>query len=365
MKIGIDISQSAYRGSGVGHFTEGLIKAICQYDKQNEWIFFFSSLRTKINPVLKNLITDRNFRLVEKRFPPRLLSFLWNRLHVLPIELFCGKLDWFISSDWTEPPSQAQKTTIVHDLAFLRYPSTVAPIILNTQKHRLNRVGRESKVIFVDSEATGSDLITKLGIDKNRVCVNYPGVNIPLSTVKPNEVKTKYKIEKPYILTVGKIEPRKNIRRLIDAFHELNNESYELVIAGMHGWGNKIDTSKNVRPLGYVSDADLGALYRGAEFFIYPSIWEGFGYPVVEAMSCGVAVATSNTSSLAEIGGDSVLQFNPFEVNEIKHALNELIQNKDLRKSLAEKGLNRSKKFTWKNYYDTMIKKLQATSYKL
>ncbi|MCX6730434.1 MAG: hypothetical protein NTZ55_01155, partial [Candidatus Roizmanbacteria bacterium] len=144
MNIGIDISQVIYEGTGVGRFTKGLIETILQYDTTNKWTFFFSSFRGKINEELLNKIKNSSHKYIYLPLPPAILSFLWNTLHIIPIETFTGPLDVFICSDWTEPPSKCKKATIVHDFAYLRYPETVHKIILETQKKRMNWVRRES-----------------------------------------------------------------------------------------------------------------------------------------------------------------------------------------------------------------------------
>lgn len=363
MKIGLDISQSVYKGSGVGRFTDGLSRAICSFGQKHEWVFFFSSLRQKLDPRLKQTILKKNHTLIEKSYPPTLLSFLWNTLHVYPIENLIGPLDWFITSDWTEPPSKCKKAAVVHDLVFARYPKTVDSSIKKTQIKRLKHVENESTVIFADSSATKNDLEELMGIEQLKIFVNYPGIDfVNVSQNVKEQVKKKYRLNRPFILAVGKLEPRKNIDNLVEAFAQLAENNIELIIVGMHGWGKTIRSKKNVRFLGFVSDHDLYALYELCLFFIYPSLWEGFGYPVVEAMSHGAAVTTSDTSSLAEIGGDSALLFNPFEVKDIKCALEQLIKDDRLRNDLAKKGHRKSLLFTWRRYYETMIKVLENYS---
>lgn len=351
MRIGIDISQIVHKGTGVSRFTAGLVKAICEYDKGNEWVFFFSSLRQSLDISIEKLINSKGWKIVKMKLPPTGLSIIWNDLHVLRIEIITGKLDWFISSDWTEPPATCKKATIVHDLVYLRYPETVDPLILKTQIKRMAWVSKESDLILADSQATKDDLIELFNLDTKKIVVNYPGIEVEKSNKKIGA-------KKPFILTVGKIEPRKNIGRLIEAFEELNLKNVELLIVGPEGWDQNIKASKSIRFLGYVSDYELHALYSSCLFFVYPSIWEGFGYPVLEAMSFGTPVATSNTSSLKEIGDNAAILFDPTKVNEIKTALRKLVTDKKLREELSHKGLERAKEFTWKKYYDVMIKAL-------
>lgn len=351
MKIGIDVSQIVHKGTGVSRFTKGLVKAICKYDKGNEWIFFFSSLRQSLDSSIEKLINSKGWKIVKMKLPPTGLSIIWNDLHVLRIETITGKLDWFISSDWTEPPSTCKKATIVHDLVYLRYPETVDRVILKTQIKRMNWVNKETDLILADSQSTKNDLIELLNLDTKKIVVDYPGIEI-------KKTYEKIVVKKPFILTVGKIEPRKNISRLIDAFEEAKLKDIELFIAGPEGWDQNLKTNKNVRLLGYVSDDELYSLYSSCLFFVYPSIWEGFGYPILEAMSFGAPVATSNTSSLKEIGENTSLLFDPTKVSEIKTALRKLTADKKLREELSHKGKQRAKEFTWKKYYDVMIKAL-------
>jgi len=358
MKLALDISQIVYKGSGVGRFTEGLVRAICEYETTNHWVFFFSSLRNSIDPSIKELIRAKGFELVETKIPPTVLSILWNQLHFFPIERFVGNVDWVITSDWTEPPSKCKKATIVHDLVFMKYPETVDELIRKTQEQRLRWVQKESSVIFADSDSTKNDLEKLLFIEKDRVIVNYPGITQANRKIHD----TRYTIHdtRPFILTVGKLEPRKNIERLVDAFNKLNRKDLDLYIVGMTGWGNvRVEQNQNIKLLGFISDDELAKLYRSCLFFVLPSIYEGFGYPVIEAMSHGAAVATSSTSSLHEIAGDSALLFDPTSTESITKALQKLVDSSSLRKQLSIKGIKRAKEFTWKRYYETMIKTLQ------
>ncbi|MDH7476664.1 MAG: glycosyltransferase family 1 protein [Microgenomates group bacterium] len=365
MKIGLDISQIVYQGTGVGRFTAGLTEAILNFDKKNQWFFFFSGFRQKLNYKLKQKILERNYLLIERPVPPKLLSLLWNNLHsgftssLLNLKLL-NQLDWFITSDWTEPLLKIKKATIVHDLAFLRYPTTVLKKIKETQKKRLSWVKKESKIIFADSQSTKDDLINLLNFEKEKIVVNYPGVNVNKPT-KEEIKKTllKYKLFGPFILTVGKLEPRKNLRRLIEAYEKSLIDDIKLVIVGPQGWENfpqlAIKKQENIKFLGYVSDNDLFALYSSCLFFIYPSIWEGFGYPIIEAMKLGATVVTSNHSSLKEISGDAAFFFDPFNIDSIQKSIQIVAHYQDLRNDLKKKGQKQASQYTWKKYYNRLI----------
>lgn len=371
MKIGIDISQIVYEGTGVARFTNGLVNAILEYDKKNNWTFFFSSFRRDLDSQIENNIIRNGYKLIKWKLPPAFLSLLWNDLHkvsglLTSNILHLTSLDWFITSDWTEPPLSVKKTTIVHDLVYLRYPKTVEQKILTIQQKRLALIKRESRIIFADSQATKNDLIKLLDIDSSKIYVNYPGVEIKKPTTQNiKQTLIKYNLTKPFILTVGKLEPRKNIKRLIETFNRLDNENIELVILGTQGWGSTMKQFNNltinnprIRSLGYVNDEALYSLYSACLFFIYPSIWEGFGYPIVEAMRFGAAVTNSNTSSLKEIANNATLLFDPFNLDEMYRCIDTLIHDKKLREDLKKKGLERSKMYTWEKYYNLLIKTL-------
>lgn len=360
MRIGIDISQIVYEGTGVGRFVNGLTEAILHFDSTNEWTFLFSSLRQNLSPHIKNAIKEKGYLLTEYKMPPSALSFLWNSLHRMKVEKLVGKQDWFISSDWTEPPSHLKKATIIHDLAYMKYPETIHSTILKTQRQRMGWIKKESSIIFADSETTKHDAIHLCALDEKKIFVNYPGVEFPPSTrTDISQTLSHFNLKRPFILTVGKIEPRKNLKRLIDAFTQLNNPSVDLVIVGQQGWdketSKKQSQSENIKFLSYITDTELSALYSSCLFFVYPSLYEGFGYPIVEAMKCGAAVATSDSSSMQEIGRGCALLFDPKSTNEISICLKKLIEDVDLRNKLKKQGIMRGRDFSWKSYYVRMM----------
>ena len=362
MKIGIDISQIVHSGSGVARFTDGLVNTILENDTKNRWTFLFYSLRQSLPNTLEKLIKLKGHRLIKIPLPPTAVSALWNNIHKFKVENLVGYLDWFISSDWVEPPSNLKKATIIHDLAYLRFPETIQSNILKTQTQRINWVKKESKIIFTDSISTKNDVIELLKINGNKIFTNYPGLNLAKQITDYHEVLSKYHITKPYILSVGKLEPRKNLKRLIDAYSSIKEPKPDLVIVGSKGWDKEIKKTINknekIKLLGYLNDDELTVLYQQALFFVYPSIWEGFGYPVLEAMQNGTPVTVSNSSSLSEIAKENALYFDPMSIQSIAQAMKRLIDDIQLRNDLKNKGLAHSKQFTWKKYYNLLIKTL-------
>lgn len=180
MKIGIDISQTAYENTGVANYTKSWVESLLKIDHENEYILFFSSLRKTIPDFAQNLTAKKNSKVKIKTFkyPPILLDTFWNRLHIMPIEDLIGQVDIFISSDWTQPPTKrAKKATILYDLIVYRYPEETDIKIVQTQRRRLNWVKKECDIIFCISESTKQDAKDILGIDETRLKVVYPGIS--------------------------------------------------------------------------------------------------------------------------------------------------------------------------------------------
>lgn len=173
MRIGIDISQTAYEKTGTAVFLKNLTEALLKIDTKNQYVLFFSSLRGKM-PYIKinSRTTIKKFRI-----PPSALSFLWNKLHVLPIENFIGDVDVFITSDWTEPPTKkAKKASILYDLIVYRYPKETHKKIIQTQRKKLRWLKKEEDVVFCISESSKNDASEILGIPKGKLKVIYPGI---------------------------------------------------------------------------------------------------------------------------------------------------------------------------------------------
>jgi glycosyltransferase involved in cell wall biosynthesis len=357
MKIAIDISQIVHRGTGIARYTKELIETLLKYDKKNDYMFFFSSLRQKLERNMEAKIKEKH--LLKKIFlPPTILEFLWNRLHILSIDNFVGRNDLVLTSDWTEPPSQSKKITTIHDLVYLKFAETLDKKIVNVQKRRLKWVKKESNLIIADSFATKNDIVELLKIPENKIQIINPAVE----TINPTNLQIKktlkkYKIRRPFILTVGKIEPRKNLERLIKAFIKAKLTNVDLIIVGPKGWSKENQQSaisnqqyKNLKFLGFIPDIELYSLYKSALFFIYPSIYEGFGYPVVEAMKLGCPIVTSYTSSLKEIAEGCALLFNPYSEDEIAKTIITMYRNENLRKQLKERGKKRGKDFSQQKF---------------
>ncbi|KKS94369.1 MAG: Glycosyl transferase group 1 [Candidatus Collierbacteria bacterium GW2011_GWB1_44_6] len=348
MKIAIDISQAIY-GTGVSVYTKNLVSNLIKLHPEDEFILFGGSLRRR----RELLVLAKKFKGTPKifPFPPTMMDFIWNSLHLVPVETFTGPVDIIHTSDWTEPPSRYPKVTTVHDLVPFKYPHTTTDSIRNAHKKRLAWVMRESKKIIAVSESTRSDLISILRIPEEKIVVIPEGVEErytpqPLEIVET--VTRKYKTGDEYIFTLSTLEPRKNQPALIKAF-DLVREKYpnlKLLIGGRVRQDSEVHSAENILTPGYIPDADLPALYSGCLAFVLPSLYEGFGLSPLQAMACGAPVAVSDISSLPEVVGDAGVLFDPSSLQSIAAGIIEAIQN---RSELRKKSLKQAAKFTWKH----------------
>ncbi len=362
MIIGIDISSIPY-GTGVSNYTLNLVRSLLKTDKTNTYKLFFSSLRRPLPPEIK-LLSHHQLKIYRFYLPPTLLSFLWNKLHVLPIELFIGKCDVFHTSDWTQPPAKHAKTiTTIHDLVPFIYPETLHPLIVKTHTLKLKQAVKKCHHFICVSQNTQTDLLKIFPqIKKTQTSVIYEAAEtkydqfLKLSPKKQSLEKQKiYQLYdlKNYLLAQGTREPRKNLHRLITAFIKFKNQfpksTLELAISGKYGWGEDIAHLKHpfIKILGYIPEKDMVALHASALALAYPSTYEGFGLPIIKSLKVGVPVISSHTSSMPEIVGNAGLLVNPTSIDEIAAAICKISRYPTLRKKLIEKGLIQAQKFSW------------------
>lgn len=345
MKIAIDISQLVY-GTGVSTYTKNLVKNLLKIDKENDYVLFGGSLRRKHE--LKDYIhslEEATFK--SKIFPisPSLADFFGNRVRIFPVESLIGKVDVFHSSDWSQPKSSAFKVTTVHDLVPIKFPEQSHPKIIAVHKRRLEIVKKEIDKIIVPSHTTKKDLM-ETGFRSERIVVIPEAVD-PLfkqATKKEVEaVKKKYEIMGGYIFSVG-MTPRKNSQRIIDAFLLLKEKNKDLELIFIGRPQNGFNIVEGVRVLGHVPSEDRPALYSGAEALVYPSLYEGFGLPILEAFECGIPVVTSNLGSMKEVAGNAAILVDPENVEEIAEGVENAIRSANL---LTKKALKRSRLFSW------------------
>jgi glycosyltransferase involved in cell wall biosynthesis len=262
-----------------------------------------------------------------------------------------------------------KKIITVHDIIPFYFPETFTKVTEYRYKLLLQRAINSSDRIITVSENTKNDLINKFKIPEDKIRVIPLAANENFRKLDENEtskIKSKYNINFPFILYVGTLEPRKNIPNLLNAYYKLKKQgiNHKLVIAGGKGWKykeifetiEKLNLQNEVIFTGYVPDEDLPGFYNAADLFVYPSLYEGFGLPPLEAMQCGTPVITSNTSSLPEVVGAAGITVNPYDVDELANKMYEVLTNEDLRKEMSKKGLERAKLFSWKKCAEEHLK---------
>src|SRR3990167_2331417 len=321
IRIGMDISQLAHTG-GVATYTRNLAEQL-QKLQDLEMIFFYSSLRKPYKGELKNV---KKYRL-----PPTLFEMLFNRWRNVGIEKFIGSVDIFHSSDWTQPPSKAKKITTYHDVVPLKYPQWSHPKIVSVHKRRLWWVEREIDCVIAVSEATKKDLLEVSNIPEEKIVVIYEG---PTGNFKPQpeerlrNFKKKYGLPEKCIGRSGGIGERRNLNRIKEA-----SRDYNLVIAGV--------------TLPWLGTDELELFYGSAQVLLYPSLYEGFGLPILDSFACGVPVITSSVSSMPEVGGDAAVYVDPLDIEDIKKKLKTVMGDKKMKEVLIKKGFERIKCFSW------------------
>lgn len=295
----------------------------------------------------------------------------------LPFNLFLhkSKPDIFFTPTHYAPRWCPVPTVVsIMDLSFIHFPLMFKKSDLYQLRNWTNYSIKKAKKVLTISQASKDDIIKIYKIPAKKVVVTYPGIKVKTNSrkVEMEEIRKKYKILGEYILFVGTLQPRKNIEKLVEAFSKLGEEDkkIELIVVGKRGWlfedilnsPKKYGVTDKVKFLEFVSDQELETLYQNAICFILPSLYEGFGLPVLEAMKNGCPVITSNVSSLPEAGGDAALYVDPKNAVDIKNKIELLISDKKLRNDLVEKGYNQVKKFSWEKTAKETLKALEETA---
>lgn len=373
MTIGIDI-RVLTRGTrtGVEEYTINLLARLLKLDRDINFKLFFNAYqKVKLD---YDWISLPNVKLYELNIPNRILFVSTKYLNFPKIDRLLEEADIFFNPHFFNAPlgPNCKKVMTFHDLSFEYMPELFSWRKRLWQKFLMNirhEADKAQKIIAV-SQSSRQDLIDLYRIPEDKIKVIYSGVGEEFQmqnaksenqndNLKFKNIKEKYHLPDKFILFFGTIEPRKNISGLIKAFELLKEKNKDsdiyLVIAGGKGWlyEDIFKTAQNSRYnshiifTGFIEPQDKVYLYNLAELFVYPSFFEGFGFPPLEAMACGVPTITSNTSSLPEIVGDAALMVDPYNVEELAWAISEVLFDEQLKKELAQRGLARAKNFSW------------------
>jgi glycosyltransferase involved in cell wall biosynthesis len=366
MKVGIISCFVDRQRTGIGNYTYDLIKNLIKIGKaDNLYLIHYKRSKDEIYIKTHDLIIPIPEILLHIPKIPGLIS-----MFSLPYIIKKSKIDILhFPAHWGAQIMsfflnlKVKKILTIHDLTPLLYPHTHMKHSVIIWNSTLKLIKNKIDIIIADSQNTKNDCIKYLNIFEKKIKIIYSAADEiyqPINNKREikEEIYKKYNVEIPFILYVGTLEKRKNIPTLIKAFYKLKkmNIPHKLVIVGGRGWlyddifktVEALKLQKDVIFTGYVPKEDLVKFYNLADLFVYPSLYEGFGLPPLEAMACGCAVITSNTSSLPEVVGDAGILVDPYNVEELAKIMYEVLTNEGLRKELSKKGLERAKLFNWR-----------------
>jgi glycosyltransferase involved in cell wall biosynthesis len=344
VRIVVDVTPLSIQRTGIGNYLLGMLGGLAAAGDDVETVAFTVAGprgRRRIEAALDGFDVERRLVLV----PPSSHTWrtAWSRLGRGFVERLAGPLDVFHFSDWMFPPQRSGvRATTIFDLIPVHFPDWVAPLTRRMHDRKYRNAARTCDVIFAISSFSADDIAETLAVDRDRIHVAYPGVD-PRYSQDGEAADLGY----PYVLAVSTLEPRKNLPTLIEAFALLRQQHPELAlaVAGAEGWGERPDLEQEgVRWLGYVPDSELPGLYRSAEAFVYPSLFEGFGMPIVDAMACGTTVVSSAHPSLDEASGEVALRAEPNSAKSFAAAIERALSEGAERRA---RGLAHAGRFTW------------------
>lgn len=364
MKIGFDITALSMPRTGIGQYQYNLLQTLFNIDQKNNYHLYAFNLRD--NAKYQDLKFDtphNNVSMKAHNIPQRMITAWWLAVRYPYLENITDECDVYQISEICQQPTKKKTVAFIHDLTTLHFPNYHLAKNKILYHFRFKNIKKYADAVLTNSEHTKKDIIKHLGIPGNKIHVTYFGAHKrfrPIGdTLKIQEILAKYSIDSPYICYVGTIEPRKNLINLLHAFKSLKDKKkipHKLVLVGKDGWFfeeiyktiGQLELENEVIRTGFTPDEDIPYLLNGCDTFIYPSFYEGFGLPVLEALSCGVPTITSNNSSLPEVGGDAVKYVNPEDTIDIENKLLEFLHSESERDKYSALALKQAEKFSWK-----------------
>jgi glycosyltransferase involved in cell wall biosynthesis len=350
VRIVFDVSPLSHPLLGIGNYIRGSLGGLVDAAEGKHEIVAFAPTSLEGPVRIRAALAGLDLELRTIRLPfSHALRTAWSVAGRPAAERLLGPFDVLHFSDWMYPPQRGGvRATTIHDLVPLRHPEWVTPRTraMHTRKYR--NAADTCDVVFVNSEYTRRDVTETLGVSGDRVHVGRPA---PKDAFRPDGPSAD--LGAPYLLTVATLEPRKNLQTLVEAHHLLGGDVL-LAVAGGEGWGQQPELEgARIRRLGFVPDQELARLYRGAAAAVYPSRFEGFGIPVLEAMACGCPIVVSAHPSLDEASGDAAVRADPDDPEALAAAIEDALQR---RSELAAKGLAHAGTFSWHAVGQTFLR---------
>ncbi len=370
MKLCLDIQAAIGQQAGVGRYTRELLNALAETRGEHTLAaFYFDFKRCGFEGGHPDMVHQ-----AVRWCPGRLVQQAWKLFQAPPFDWFSGPADVFHFPNFIRPPLRRGRSVVtIHDTAFLRYPETLERKNLRYLRRYIGQTVCKADALITVSRFTAREVEELLGVPSDRIFPVHSGLSLSVRTPGGQtltNLRARYRLDRPFIMTAGTIEPRKNLEFLVEVFENLPYFDGNLVIAGQNGWKcepilRRIENSPardRIRLTGYVDDVELASFYAMADVFVLPSLYEGFGFPPLEAMSRDTPVVAAATGALPEILGDAAVLVQDFDVDVWTEKLEDVLNDTELQSQLTWKGAQQVARYTWSqtaretwNVYETVV----------
>lgn len=355
MRIAFDVSPLSHPRTGIGNYVRGSLAGLAEAAAGRHELVAFAPTRLRGRRLIHDALAGLPVEARTLVLPwSHAFRMGWSRLGRPSVERWLGSLDVVHFSDWLVPPQRrGVRSTMVHDLVPLLFPEWVTPRTRSMHGYKYGRTA-ECDLVFVNSAYTGRGVEERLNVPAERIRVAPPGV-APEYTAAGERAG----LGRPYLLSLATLEPRKNLGTLVEAWRPLRGE-LALAVAGAAGWGDQpLLDEPGILQLGFVDEPEVPRLMRGASVFVYPSRFEGFGMPIVEAMACGVPVVASSHPSMDEACGEAAVRVDPEHAEGMTVGIRQALERRD---ELVAAGLAHARQFTWRRCGEIHLRAFEEAS---